>query len=527
MIKHSSVKIHLIFLSILSLNYLIPIFIFGNITLFYHDALDGDIVYNHILGKIYDGNFDSIKSFLGGQIENEYLRRLFFPISLLYALFTTEVAYWTTDIIVKITSYFSFFILSKKLSNNIFLCALLSCLFASINIPTISGLGLAILPYLIYLIFFKKQIKLKNYLVIIFFGLNSDFVTTIPLLPFTILVLMVIDYDLFKIKFNNFIKIFSTFIICIILANSNLIYAELFGVTSHREAWVREPVSLMINLSDHFLQLIKLPRGLNWTFFYMLPFTIFLIPTYIFCFISKNNISRKLFYLILFMHLFFFFLNLEPIINFRNSSSGILRTFNFTYSLYLLPLIYVLMILDICKKNERYNKILIFSCLLSIFLFQINSSIVPIYKKFLKKEDNYKNIYTFEGYYSYKDYNKIKNIVKNQRVLSVGLDPMVAIMNDINTIDGYHNLYPLDYKLKFRKVIEKELSLNQDLKKYYDNWGNRVYAFINNPDEIFIDYFAAKKLGAKFVISKFTQNSVQLDPDFISFGNKLHLYKIK
>ena len=114
MIKHSSVKIHLIFLSILSLNYLIPIFIFGNITLFYHDALDGDIVYNHILGKIYDGNFDSIKSFLGGQIEIEYLRRLFFPISSLYALFTTEVAYWTTDIIVKITSYFSFLDKMKK-----------------------------------------------------------------------------------------------------------------------------------------------------------------------------------------------------------------------------------------------------------------------------------------------------------------------------------------------------------------------------------------------------------------------------
>ena len=88
--------------------FMLGIFIFGNITLFYHDALDGDIVYNHILGKIYDGNFDSIKSFLGGQIEIEYLRRLFFPISSLYALFTTEVAYWTTDIIVKITSYFSF-----------------------------------------------------------------------------------------------------------------------------------------------------------------------------------------------------------------------------------------------------------------------------------------------------------------------------------------------------------------------------------------------------------------------------------
>jgi len=35
----------------------------------------------------------------------------------------------------------------------------------------------------------------------------------------------------------------------------------------------------------------------------------------------------------------------------------------------------------------------------------------------------FKNIYTFEGCYSYKDYNEIRNIVKNQRVLSVQLDP--------------------------------------------------------------------------------------------------------
>jgi hypothetical protein len=44
MIKHSNLKIHLIFLSILSLNYLIPTFILGNITLFYHDMLDSEIV---------------------------------------------------------------------------------------------------------------------------------------------------------------------------------------------------------------------------------------------------------------------------------------------------------------------------------------------------------------------------------------------------------------------------------------------------------------------------------------------------
>ena len=46
--------------------------------------------------------------------------------------------------------------------------------------------------------------------------------------------------------------------------------------------------------------------------------------------------------------------------------------------------------------------------------------------------------------------------------MSVGLDPMVAVMNDIRVIDGYHTIYPLNYKIKFRKIIEKRAR-----KKYY------------------------------------------------------------
>ena len=44
--------------------------------------------------------------------------------------------------------------------------------------------------------------------------------------------------------------------------------------------------------------------------------------------------------------------------------------------------------------------------------------------------------------------------------MSVGLDPMIAVMNDIRVIDGYHSVYPLSYKIKFRKIIEKELTKN-------------------------------------------------------------------
>ena len=55
---------------------------------------------------------------------------------------------------------------------------------------------------------------------------------------------------------------------------------------------------------------------------------------------------------------------------------------------------------------------------------------------------------------------------------------MIAVMNDIYVIDGYHQIYPLSYKIKFRKIIEDELNQNQKLEKYYDEWGNRVYLFL-------------------------------------------------
>ena len=95
---------------------------------------------------------------------------------------------------------------------------------------------------------------------------------------------------------------------------------------------------------------------------------------------------------------------------------------------------------------KEKSKFLIFTGLVAIFLFQINSSAVPFIKKNLLKEENYRNIYTFNDYYLYEDYLKIKKIVKENRVISVGLDPLIAVMNNISVIDGYHSLYPLSYK---------------------------------------------------------------------------------
>ena len=127
----------------------------------------------------------------------------------------------------------------------------------------------------------------------------------------------------------------------------------------------------------------------------------------------------------------------------------------------------------------------------------------------------------------YDDYFKIKNLVGENKVMSIGYDPMIAIMNNINTIDGYHNIYPLKYKFQFRKIIQKELENDLGLKKYYDNYGSRVYVFVNDPNNINIDFTEAKKIGAEFIISKYKINLPNIELVSDKFKYKKFLYKLK
>ena len=88
----NSAKIHTIFFSLLSLNYIISLLFLGNFSLFYHDGLDHEIVFNKVIGEFYRGNWDSLKIFLAGEIKFEFLRRILHPIILLYSIFNSEIA---------------------------------------------------------------------------------------------------------------------------------------------------------------------------------------------------------------------------------------------------------------------------------------------------------------------------------------------------------------------------------------------------------------------------------------------------
>lgn len=497
----STNQIHYLFLFILSLNYLIPIVIFGEPTLFYIDSLDSEIVYNLILGKILIGNFDSVKIFLNGEISPLYLRRLFQPYSFFYSIFSLELAYWIIDILVKLVSYFSFLILSKKINSNIFICCLVSCLYASSNLPTHEGFGLAIIPYIIYLSLFKKKLKIKHYILIVFFGINSDLLFGGFAVPSIVLVLLLL---IDKHQLIQFLKIFLTFSVSILFANFNLLYLLFSNIEFHRAEILREMFSLKESIISFLKFLFPLPNTWSHKFFMILPISLFAIPAIIFSFFSKDDNIKKILLGLILSILFIIIIQNNFIGKFVNETY--FKKISWGYLGKSFNLLYCFLIIYLLKSKNLYSKILFFLVITSILFFQINSSIVPIYKDKIIKEENYQNLYTFKGFYSHYDYKKIKSEVKEHRVLSVGVDPMVAVKNNIFVLDGYHSLYPLSYKRKFREIIENELDKNPTFKNYYDNWGSRVYTSLYEPadkENYSLNLLAAEKLGAKYIISKF------------------------
>lgn len=522
-------KEHFIFISILSLSYLIPLILFGKITLFYNDTLDAEIIYNKIIGKVLVGDIDAIKIFLNGEIKIEYLRRALFPSIFFYSFLNTELAYWITDILVKLISYYSFFTLAKKINKNLFICAFVACLYASMNVFTWTDFGLAILPYLVYLILYKKKLNIKHISIIIFFGINSDVVMTGMYIP----ILVIFFFFFNKEKFLNSLKILSLYSICILAINWPLIMVG-FGTATdlHREEFLRTSLPSISVLLVFFKSLLGIPsfENIGSGLIRSSPFSFIKFPILLSLFLTNNTKIKISLIAIILTSLFLNSLKYEGIATLINNSENIFKTLTWDYMARADVFFYAFALIYILKERSFYTKILPIFIFAGIILFQINSSIVPFVKDKILKIENYQNLFTFDGYYNHYDYSEIKKIIKNKRAISVGVDPMVAVYHDIYVMDGYHTIYPLDYKKKFRRIIEKELDANPFFKNYYDNFGSRVYTTLYHPTDvnnIKLNFKAAKELGTEFIVSKYKLDSYDISLILNGcYEKNLCLYKI-
>ncbi len=531
-LSKSNYQNHLFFISFLAIHYLISIFFVGQIVVEPHDNLDVMPVYDHIISEIYKGNIEKLSYFLSGEIKWYYLEKLFYPINLLHYVLDDKLFYFTNDILKKLFAYFSFFLLAKSLKISKFNSALGAILYSTlvyIKMPV--GLGMAFLPYILYLLLNKDKLSRRHYFFLFIIGLNSsliqDFFSFILLAPLSLLLLKK------ERGLRIYFQVFSVIIISSILSNAHLIIGSIISEPIHREIWDMRSNSIIFSFVETFKDFFNINLA-NQLFIFYLPLAclsiLFLVPTSF----SKKKKIKLLFYFIFTILILKSLLGYNLIDNIFVGMLGVFKGYNFQRIDRIIPIAYSLLFLLYVTslKNKNLIKFLYFITFFSILSLQLKTpvSIIgqhllkgnmdienynKIKKNFLEKEytkffkiifdtENYKSnksdidyplTKTFDNYYNYKDYSYIKSIIKDSRVMSVGHDPMVAVMNDIKVIDGYHSIYPLKYKIKFREIIENELEKNILLKNYYDNWGNRVYAFYNNKNNIILNFKSAKKLN--------------------------------
>ena len=103
---------------------------------------------------------------------------------------------------------------------------------------------------------------------------------------------------------------------------------------------------------------------------------------------------------------------------------------------------------------------------------------------------------------------------EDYKVVSLGIDPAAALYHGFYCLDGYSNNYDLEYKHRFREILEPELEKSEYLKNNFDTWGNRLYLFSSEcPGYYTIEkngfYFtnyelnveSLKEMGGKYILS--------------------------
>jgi hypothetical protein len=108
-------NLHIIALIIFSSYYLFSLLIFNAVVMNPHDNLEIEAVYDHIISRILKGDFNSYRLFLSGEFKWYYLDKIFYPVNLFHVILSDKQFYFFKEVIEKLVSYFSFYILAKFL----------------------------------------------------------------------------------------------------------------------------------------------------------------------------------------------------------------------------------------------------------------------------------------------------------------------------------------------------------------------------------------------------------------------------
>ncbi|WP_226781734.1 DUF6044 family protein [Oceaniglobus trochenteri] len=530
------------FAALLAVKYLVPLAVLGGIYASAHDNLDGDVVYSIVIGRFLAGDAQAFDVFLNGAVDWTYFMRSFQPISLIYAALPPQPAYALTEAFFLSLAFFGMRRLIRDLVPGQG-DTLIPLVYAFGLSFTSFGLGLAAAPWVVWLAGRDKAFGGWAAVAVFLIGLNSALALHSLFLPVgTLVCLLVLGCG---VRWGRFILLHGVLYAGAALGSVGVLYNLAFGPPSHRSTWpAPEPEGMV----GQFIQ-----STLGDLFFMSSQYHATVVPALYTAFVIGAGLwaARARAWPVLALIAGGAALGaFQPA--YDALMVGPLGSVQFDRIGLYAPLACLTLAAVVGARWLRWplGISLAMFVLAGIGLspYTLKPLLPPTAREVLrevKASGDYAALFgpraiggidlsrdalfhaaTVAGYYRAPEYACLKTVIGDARVLSMGPDPMIAPANDIAALEGYHNLYPLAYRQAFRPVIAAKLAADADLRAYYDDWGNRVYAFGDRARDVAPDYAAAARLGADFVIADRALDDPALADATPDCAGDLRLYRI-
>lgn len=512
-----------------------------NVVFDIHDQLD-ETICSYVLPARHLFTGASSYSEMMCELPAESLRSsapLFVP---LYRIFTVEWAFLIQFFIESLTAFCGMYFLCKKISKSSIAALASAVLFSLLPFQPVYGLNIIGSP-LLFLCFYtlyslpdeehKAGKGIASFFGILYFVLTTHIALSgyVALLLFFVSVICVLIKDKGVKKERLPYYLGAVFLaLSYAVLNAKLLLGLVIGNSgfiSHREDFVSP------GAEGNFL-------GRVWTLFfygeeryapslhrYILPVLILLSVYAVIRYRRADEKIKKairivpvLWGAILVICILSTILGSQAFADFQNSSQGFLRHVQLDRLYYFLPafwwiltgLLVGIFLADDSKIPQIAKVLLVILAFVpTLFLFKPRLN--------LYDNINYRNHGSaFTGKQSMKEYYDedvmaeidayIGRDKSTYRVAHIGLSPAPSLVHGFYTADGYSNNYPKEYKTAFRKVIAPVLDSNEQLRVYYDQWGSRVYLFLDEGmsdgekyTNLPYDFEALKGLGCEYIFA--------------------------
>lgn len=513
-----------------------PYVIMGSKSVFvWHDQLDETILHYVFTARHMGEGLKVFPEMMGGLSSSAFQPNayLFVP---LFRLFNPLVAFVLSYFLVFSMAFFGMYFLVKEHTSHSIVSLICAGLFAMLPFYPVYGGAVAGVPmaaYAITLLCRKKKLLLA-YVLLCVYALTSHLILS----GYAVLGLwgLLLLYRFIKKSLGKFEVIgFFGVIALYVLLNLDLFVESLSskdGFVSHRTEFVIYPSDFIASLKEVFLS--GSMHAESYHMYLIVPIVVLLvigIVRGVFGSLQdgqKGLLSVALAELvtIVLISLLFAFWNGSVVTAWKNSQTGMLKSFQLDRFYWLLPALWYSLLGLAIAVNLDDNKYDWVKCLIMVVVLVPtivvlkNNSLFYMSINQMNNGSNVTGYIPWESYYSEDVMAEIDESIgldkSSYRVAHIGMNPTPALMHGFYTVDGYSNSYPLSYKHAFREVMAEELAMaDPQVASYFDTWGSRCYLFNSQSGITFMngnksevkyndlryDYDKLAALGCKYIFS--------------------------